>query len=287
MDWKQAYRFLVSIVTESLVVLVSGASGGLGSAMVAELLGRGAHVFAGMRSPDACSDLAGTPCQSAKLTVVNLDVRSRASVDNAVDAVFEKAGRLDAVINSAGVARVGAVEDLSDEDVAMVMDTNFLGAFRVCRAALPVIRRSGGGTIVNISSVAGLIAPPFVTPYSASKHALEAFSEGLAAEVRPFGVRVILIEPGFLATKFAERLDCGQPGPIYRERVEHVVSMHRDGAARGDDPRTVAGTVADLIDNDRAPIRVPAGAAVDMFRERKARLSDDAFAAFVAHCYGA
>ena len=135
--------------------------------------------------------------------MIALDVDDDTSVERAVAAVLARAGRIDAIVNNAGWAIMGAVEDTAIAEAKAQMETNFFGVLRLCRAVLPVMRRQGGGTIVNISSLSGLFGTPFSGLYSASKFAVEGMSEALHFETRKLGIRVVLIEPGDHASALA------------------------------------------------------------------------------------
>src|ERR1700753_3884455 len=170
------------------VVLVTGASSGIGLACATHLAGRGFHVYGTSRRA------AGNPVSN--VTMLTADVTDDRSVSEAVAAVLEREQRLDIVVNNAGMGIAGAVENTSIEEAKSQLEVNFFGAFRVCRAVLPAMRTQGSGYIVNIGSIGGIIAIPYQAMYSASKFALEGFSESLRMEVRPFGIRVVIIEPG-------------------------------------------------------------------------------------------
>jgi NAD(P)-dependent dehydrogenase (short-subunit alcohol dehydrogenase family) len=170
------------------VVLVTGASSGIGLACATRLAERGFRVYGTSRR--------GLTGPVGNLTMLTADVTDDQSVDEAVAAVLDREQRLDIVVNNAGMGIAGAVENTSIEEAKRQFEVNFFGAFRVCRAVLPAMRRQRSGYIVNIGSIGGLIAIPYQAMYSASKFALEGLSEALRMEVRPFGIRVVLIEPG-------------------------------------------------------------------------------------------
>lgn len=176
------------------VVLITGVSSGIGEATARALAGAGYRVFGGARSPDKVQKLAG-------VDVIALDVRDDEQVRSAVAYVLQEAGRIDIVVNNAGVSLVGPVEATSDAEAAALFDTNLFGVHRVIRAVLPSMRQQGFGLVVNMSSVLGFLPAPFMGLYAASKHALEGLSETLDHEVRDFGIRVVLMEPSFTNTK--------------------------------------------------------------------------------------
>lgn len=182
------------------VVLVTGSSSGIGRAVVLEAVRRGHRVFASARKPADLADLGGRE----RITVLSLEVTDTASIGVAVERVLTEAGRVDTLVNSAGYGQYGAVEDVSIELWRRQFEVNFFGTLEVIRGVLPAMRAARRGTIVNVSSVAGKIAIPFAAPYCASKHALEALSDALRVEVAPFGIRVVVVEPGPITTRFGE-----------------------------------------------------------------------------------
>jgi NAD(P)-dependent dehydrogenase (short-subunit alcohol dehydrogenase family) len=200
------------------VILVTGCSSGIGRATAVEAAARGHRVFASARNPNDLADLE----RAGRLETLRLDVTDSGSTRAAVEAVETRAGRLDALVNNAGYAQYGAVEEITPEEWRAQFDVNLFGAIETTRAALPLIRRTGGGTIVMVSSVGGRLSIPFAAPYCASKHALEAVADALRVEVSPFKIRVVLVEPGPIETRFAERARSivapllARPGP-YRE----------------------------------------------------------------------
>src|ERR1700759_3251829 len=178
------------------VVLVTGASSGIGLACATYLAGRGYRVYGTSRR-------AGTS-QKGSVAMLVADVTNDLSVEQAVAAVLEREGRLDIVVNNAGMCLAGPAENTSIEAAKSQLEVNFFGAHRVCRAVLPIMRSQRAGYIVNIGSIGGLVAIPYQSMYSASKFALEGFSESLRMEVRPFGIRVVIIEPGDHKTAITE-----------------------------------------------------------------------------------
>lgn len=176
------------------VVFITGVSSGIGEATAKALAQAGYRVFGGARHPESLASIAN-------VETIALDVRNDSSVREAVHTVIERAGKIDILINNAGVSLVGPVEATSDEEAQALFDTNLFGALRMVRAVLPSMRERGEGLIVNMSSVLGFLPAPFMGVYAASKHALEGLSESLDHEVRGFGIRVVLVEPSFTNTK--------------------------------------------------------------------------------------
>jgi NAD(P)-dependent dehydrogenase (short-subunit alcohol dehydrogenase family) len=191
-----------------------------------------------------------------------MDVDDDASVEHAVRTVREDAGRLDAVVNNAGAAWMGAVEDTSIAEAKAQLETNFFGAFRVCRAVLPIMRAQRSGYIVNISSLAGVLGLPFSGLYSASKFALEGMSESLRLEVRRFGIKVVLIEPGDFRTQLpvARRQTAGsRSNDAYREAMARSKAQQDKDEAVAPTPEPVARLIARILETKNPRLRYSIG----------------------------
>jgi NAD(P)-dependent dehydrogenase (short-subunit alcohol dehydrogenase family) len=193
------------------VVLITGASSAIGRATAELLAARGHPVFGCVGAPATTRPLAGAE-------LVPLDVRDDASVKACVDELLSRAGRIDVLLNNAGVNLVGAVEQTSISQAQALFDTNVFGVLRMIQAVLPGMRRQGADLIVNISSILGLIPAPFMGVYASTKHAIEGLSESLDHEVRAFGIRVVLIEPHYIrpTSKRAPRKRRGGSTPMRR-----------------------------------------------------------------------
>jgi NAD(P)-dependent dehydrogenase (short-subunit alcohol dehydrogenase family) len=199
------------------VALVTGASSGIGRATAELLAASGFIVFGTSRAPDKLV---------ASYSWLPLDVRSDASVEAAIQSLLAQAGRIDVLVNNAGYSQVGAIEESSIADIQAQFDTNLFGVIRMIKAVLPVMRQQGSGRIINVSSVVGQVAPPYVGVYAISKFALEGLSEALREEVRPFGVEVSLVEPSFVKTQIVSQqptspIDAYTPG---RQAAMHILS---------------------------------------------------------------
>jgi NAD(P)-dependent dehydrogenase (short-subunit alcohol dehydrogenase family) len=231
-------------------VLVTGASSGIGAACAARLAAEGHRVFATTR---------GAPPPAANgIEWLALDVRDAASAGRCVAQAIEAAGRLDVLVNNAGVGIAGAVEDTSPEDLVRQLDTNLLGPLRMIRAAVPHMRESRSGRIVQVSSLAGRIGVPFQGAYSASKFALEGLSEALAIELHPFGVDVVLVQPGDVRSGFGAArawTDEARANPLYRERAARAVAAMEQAERTGPPPERVAKLVARIVAARRPRLR--------------------------------
>lgn len=235
------------------VVLITGVSSGIGNATAQHLVGNGYRVFGTSRSGDAISGLA-------QVEVLALDVRSRQSVRDAVNTVVQKTGRLDVLVNNAGYALGGAAEDATSDDAKAQFETNYFGLVRMTQAVLPAMRSQRAGWIINISSLVGRVGLPFLAHYSASKFAVEGYSEALRYEVRPFGIHVSVVEPGFTKTNLGahERFPArpvDEYGP-WRKRMSDAVS---DATTHAPGPEIVAQTVAQIAKSASPKLRYAVG----------------------------
>ncbi len=237
------------------VVLVTGASSGFGRAIAARLARHHYRVYGTSRhAPAALADPAPESA-AAYPVLVRMDVRIDASVDAAVAAVTRREARIDAVVNNAGIGIAGAIEDTTSDELHHQFDTNVFGPLRVCRAVLPHMRRQGSGRIVNVGSLAGLIALPFQGAYSASKFAVEGATDALRLEVRAFGIHVSLVEPGDFRTAFTDnrvRTSASRISPAYRERMEAALAVMERDEREGPDPEMLAAVVQRVLEQ-RAP----------------------------------
>jgi NAD(P)-dependent dehydrogenase (short-subunit alcohol dehydrogenase family) len=229
------------------VAIVTGASGGIGEATARALQAAGYRVFGTYRRPPA-SRLPG-------VEYLACDVTSDEAVQAAVGQVLAKAGRVDLLVNNAGVGLVAGAEESSLEQAKSLFDVNLFGVIRLTKAVLPTMRRQKAGRIVNISSVMGLIPAPFMALYAASKHALEGYSESLDHEIRATGVRVVLVEPAYTQTSFEGNVyQADQQLDAYQSARANAEGVLRDGMKRADAPELVANAVVKAA-TDATPSR--------------------------------
>ena len=239
---------------------ITGASSGFGMAFAEFALERGDHVVATARSVSKLEALVARAPE--RVLAVKLDVTRAADIPPAIDAALRRFGRIDYLFNNAGYGIVGALEETSDAELRAILDTNFFGAVAVTRAVLPVMRAQRSGAIVNISSMGGQMSFEGVGAYSASKFALEGMSEALALEVAPFGIKVLIVEPGAFRTEFgAEALRHMPVNPAYKDVLANIrgVLHSMDGAQPGD-PAKAARAVALALESDATPLRLQLGA---------------------------
>jgi NAD(P)-dependent dehydrogenase (short-subunit alcohol dehydrogenase family) len=237
----------------SPVVLVTGASSGIGHAVASAFAAKGFEVFGTSRNPRNTEPIPG-------VELVQLDVTDPESVTAAVSTVVQRAGRIDVLVNNAGFGVLGAAEESSTAQAQQLFDTNFFGLVRVTREVLPYLRAQRGGRIINIGSVLGFLPAPYGALYSASKHAVEGYSESLDHETREFGVRVSVVEPGYTNTAFeASATDADSPIESYAPVREHVKKILAKSVRAGDDPAVVARVVLNAATSRTPKLRYPAG----------------------------
>jgi NAD(P)-dependent dehydrogenase (short-subunit alcohol dehydrogenase family) len=238
----------------SPVVLVTGASSGIGQAVANAFVARGFEVFGTSRNPRETELTPG-------VELVQLDVTDPASVTRAISTVIQRAGRIDILVNNAGVGLIGAAEESSDAQVQQLFATNFFGIVRLTREVLPFMRAQGGGRVINIGSVLGLLPAPYGAFYAASKHAVEGYSESLDHETREFGVRVSVVEPGSTNTPFDANLaEPDSPINAYANTRQRARQALADRLQIGDDPFVVAQVVLKAATARKPRVRYPAGA---------------------------
>src|SRR4051812_26416866 len=235
------------------VALVTGASSGIGEAAAHELLAAGFTVYGTSRTAAAGEERDG-------VAFLPLDVTDDQSVADAVRGVLGRSGRIDVLVNNAGLGVAGAAEESSIDQARALFDTNLFGSIRMTRAVLPHMRERGGGRIINLSSVLGLVPAPFGALYAATKHAMEGYSESLDHEVREHGVRVLLVEPAYTRTSFdTNAVPADEPLPVYARRREVANVLIADAIKAGDDPSVVGQAIVAAATDSRPKLRYPAG----------------------------
>jgi len=241
-------------MVEKKVALITGVSSGIGKATAELLSENGFRVFGTTRKP------LETNGQLKNVEIVQLDVRDAEAVRSGVRTVLDRAERIDALVNNAGYALIGALEETSAEEAKQLFETNFFGVLRMSQAVLPVMREQGFGRIANIGSVVGFLPAPYQAIYAASKHTLEGYSESLDHEVRRFGVRVSVIEPGFTRTSISQNSQTVEhPLEVYGSERNRVLHAIREGVANGEDPVRVASVVLESLISRSPRLRYPAG----------------------------
>lgn len=243
--------------------LVTGVSSGIGREIAQLLAEHGARVFGTVRDPISADPIPG-------VEIVAMDVTEDASVRAAIQSIEHKAGPVRILVNNAGYSLMGALEETNIEEARRQFETNFFGVLRVTNAVLTGMRQSGGGRIVNISSVVGFIPAPYMGIYAASKHAVEGYTESLDHEVRSFGVRALLVEPAFTKSNISHN---GKNAEVrlneyatYRQRVSQII---RKSIAGGDQPHLVAVAVITALTAKSPRLRYPVGKGITLSRLRR------------------
>lgn len=234
------------------IALVTGASSGIGRATAEALSRAGYRVYGTTRS--------AAPADAGAVRMLTCDVTDQVSVETCVDQVLTDAGRIDLLVNNAGVGLFGAAEEASMAQAQQLFEANFFGLLRVTNAVLPAMRRQRSGRIVNLSSVLGLIPAPFSALYAASKHAVEGYSESLDHEVRSLGIRVVLVEPAYTRTSF-EASTAPASGTIaaYDDMRARVGAAMRKANEAGDDVSIVAHRIVEAAGAERPRRRYTTG----------------------------
>jgi NAD(P)-dependent dehydrogenase (short-subunit alcohol dehydrogenase family) len=272
------------------VTLITGTSTGIGYATALHLARCGHTVHATMRSPErsGAALLDAARAEGLELLVSQLDVTDASSVQRAVEAALAESGRIDVLVNNAGIGDLGALETASEETMRRMFETNVFGPLRTIRAVLPGMRERKSGTIVNVSSVAGRIVGAVNGLYAASKHALEAMSEALAIEVYSHGVRVAVIEPGFFDTPILDKASgaiapAGEGGPY--DAIERRMSALYAGArqAGAGSPLDVAKAIEQAISSKTPALRTRVGLDATPFIEGRARMTDEEYVEAFGH----
>lgn len=202
---------------------------------------------------------------------IPMDVCDNASVEKGIQYILEKEGHIDIVVNNAGFGLAGAFEDCTVEEVKGQFETNVFGVVRVCRSVIPLMRKQNQGTIVIVGSIAGRIAIPFQSAYSASKFALEGFAEALRMELKPFGIQVVLIEPGDFKTDFTRNraiAEQSQTNPVYLDTFKCALGVMENDERNGPPPSEVARHLEKILQHASPALRYPVGNMSDRMAVR-------------------
>lgn len=247
-------------IYNSKVVLVTGASSGIGQAIAQTLMEKGYKVYGTSRN---AKDEAAIKAKNGTgfLKMISLDVCSEESIKAAIDYILSREITIDILINNAGNGIAGSVEDTTTDEAYYQFNTNFFGVHRMCRAVLPKMREQKNGLIINISSVAGLISVPYQSMYSASKYAIEALTEALRIEVKPFGIKVSMVEPGDTKTGFtAKRLYTkASSDSAYSEKFIKAIKTMEHDEQNGPSPKVLVDAVIRIINSNNPPVRIVGG----------------------------
>ncbi|MGH0030752.1 MAG: SDR family oxidoreductase [Myxococcota bacterium] len=256
-------------------VLITGANSGIGRSAAVRLAAAGHRVYGAMRDTGKAGKLLDLAEQAgAEVHPVELDVGDAGSVERGVGQVLKDAGRVDALVNNAGIGWNATVEDVDVEAAKVVFDTNYWGIIRCCQAVLPGMREQRSGCIVNVSSIAGRIAALAQVVYSSSKWAVEGLSENLAQEVAPFGIRVHLLEPGVTRTAILPK-NIGHPEPTaYGAAYRRMLQFYQKGIEANVPADDVADTIVGMLADPKTPFRVTCAWGGSELPSGRARMSD-------------
>ncbi|MFJ7995604.1 oxidoreductase [Streptomyces sp. NPDC096310] len=241
------------MTTTRPVALVTGASSGIGKETALALVAAGFDVAGTGRDTSRVTPLDG-------VTLLDLDVASDTSVATAVQQVIERFGRIDVLVNNAGVGSMGAAEETSVAQAQAMFDTNVFGVMRMVNEVLPHMRAQGRGRIINLSSVLGFLPQPYMAAYAASKHAVEGYSESLDHEVRDHGIRALIVEPAYTRTGFeANSAKPDTPLAVYAKQGQAVDRVMAEAIRGGDDPAVVAKAIVAAATDAKPKLRYTAG----------------------------
>jgi NAD(P)-dependent dehydrogenase (short-subunit alcohol dehydrogenase family) len=263
------------------VAVVTGSSSGIGYETSLLLARNQITTYATMRNmskSDRLREIASK--EKIPLNVAQLDVNDDSSVNNAIDNIVKENGRIDILVNNAGYDLFGSLEESSLEEIKQQFETNVFGVIRTTKAVIPTMRKQGNGTIINISSVGGIIGLlPFTTAYHASKFAIEGFTESLRQELADFNINIILIEPGSISSNFAENIKTAKgfdPNKSpYAKMVQQVFQGFESiSAAYSSHPSKVAHTILNVLNSPNPKLRNPVGKDAESIFKVRAELSD-------------
>ncbi|MDQ4074286.1 MAG: SDR family oxidoreductase [Thermoproteota archaeon] len=269
---------------EQKVALVTGSSSGIGFETALLLARTGIFTYASMRNKEKSSKIKEVANEEKlPLQVLQLDVNEDQSVSNAIDEIMKEKSKINVLVNNAGYGIFGSLEDLSIEEIKSQFETNFYGVIRVTQKVIPIMRKSKtGGVIVNVSSVGGLISVPFLSAYNSTKFALEGLSESLSYELEPFGIKVVIIEPGFIKTNIMnssilakKAMDPNSPYSSLTKKVEHYFKTMVNNTSSST-PEEVAKTILEAISSKRPQLRYLVGSdAIATIQARKGMPEDE------------
>ncbi len=258
------------------VILVTGSSTGIGQETALHMARRGHDVYAAVRSPDTAVELKEKIAQEKlPVNVVRLDLVDPASIRSAVEQIMERSGRIDALVNNAGIGGGRAVEETSLEEVREIFETNYFGNVSVLREVTPIMRKQNAGRIVTVGSLAGRVVMGCHAHYSASKWAMEGLSEALAQEMAEFNVKVAIIEPGCVLTPIWEKGSLPTEPSPYSNSLQRLGRFFEFGLRRPAMPSDVASAIEHAIESDEPHFRYPVGPDANETIAARAKVSDD------------
>jgi NAD(P)-dependent dehydrogenase (short-subunit alcohol dehydrogenase family) len=271
------------MTSQQQIALVTGSSSGIGLETSLLLARNGFKTFATMRNIDKGKEVSAIASrEKLPIRIVQLDVTDDISVNKAIEKIVsESGGRIDVLVNNAGYALGGAFEDSSLDEIKSQFETNVFGLIRVTQAVLPIMRKQRSGNIVNISSGAGRAGYPGASVYVSSKFAIEGLSESIAFELEPFGIRVILVEPGVVRTNFSNAMVIAKktqdPHSPYSQLMQKMSANWQQMTENGSDVKLVAQVVLDAIKSKEPQLRYVAGKDMEAWAEARKSMSDSQY----------
>lgn len=269
-------------MTNQKVAIVTGSSSGIGYETALTLARNGFRTYATMRNLEKGKDISDVAKrEKLPLHVIKLDVTDEKSVNDAIKAIKSDAGRIDVLVNNAGYGLAGSLEDLSMSEIKAQYETNVFGLIRTTQAVLPTMREQKNGIIVNISSIGGKMAMPLSSPYIGTKFAVEGLSESIAYDLEPFGIKVVLIEPGAIKTNFDTGMIIAQksqsPNSPYYNNMQKLQNALGSLLKNGSHPTKVAKVVLDAITSPDPNLRYTAGDDAAFLAQQRKELPDPEF----------
>ncbi|MFI5271379.1 MAG: SDR family oxidoreductase [Candidatus Saccharimonadales bacterium] len=264
------------------VAVVTGSSSGIGFETSLTLARSGFLTYATMRNLGKGARIKSVATKEGlPIRVAQLDVTEERSINDAVHSIISDVGKIDVLVNNAGYGLIGAFEDLAMEEMKAQYETNLFGVMRVTQAVLPIMRKQKSGIIVNISSAAGRFGFPGSSAYVGTKFAIEGMSESLAYELEPFGIRVVLVEPGPIRTNFADGMVAASksrdPNSPYLQMIQKMATVLENMMESGSPPDLVAKVVLTAVTNESPKLRYSAGKDVETWLDGKRNMSDEEF----------
>ncbi|HEY9385401.1 MAG TPA: SDR family oxidoreductase [Nitrososphaeraceae archaeon] len=277
-----SFSYFSSSSPNHKVAVVTGSSSGIGYETSLILARNGFITYATMRNPNKSKNISSLATkENLPIHIKQLDVADDMSVKNAVQAISSETGRIDVLVNNAGYGLNGALEDLAMDEIKAQYETNVFGLIRTTQAVLPIMRRQKSGTIINISSGAGRFGIPGVSAYVSTKFAVEGLSESMSYELEPFGIKVVIVEPGVIRTNFGNGLVIAKksqdPNSAYSQIMQKMATGFEEMMKNSSSPDLVAEVVLDAATSENPNLRYLAGNDVETWLGGKRKMADEEF----------
>ena len=273
------------------VALVTGCSSGIGYTTALDLARKGYFTYASVRNLDS-GQILQTEAQKENLNlkIIEIDITKEETIKKAINEIELEKGRIDVLVNNAGYGMMGSIEDLSIDEIKEALETDFFGHVRMIKSVIPMMRKNGGGRIINISSISGKMGFGFSSPYTCSKFALEGLSECIRMELMPFGIITTIIEPGVVKTKFHEKMKFAsnsKNSQHYGKIMESMSKQSKKLFEMGIDPKEVSQKIIESIDTKNPQVRYTVGPDSSLMMEERRRKSDLEFEKYMNEMFSA